>query len=266
MKTTATIACLLLFLFGTAQPVETEIKIGKSLTGLTAAVACAHPEAALVGAEILRSGGNAVDAAIAIQWALAVCYPQAGNIGGGGFMVLRLANGTTNTLDFRERAPQAATETMYQNANGGIIEGKSLHTHFAVGVPGSVSGLYESHRRYGKLPMESLIAPAIHLADSGYRVTAGQAVLLNQYQADFIDRNRNEIPFLSKNKMWQEGDLIIQTNLAATLKRISKEGEKEFYSGITAELLIEEMNTGGGIITMADLANYKSVWRNPIES
>lgn len=267
MKTIlASIITLFIFLSGVAQPVEIEIKIGKSLDSLTAAVACAHPEAARIGAEILSVGGNAVDAAIAMQWALAVCYPQAGNIGGGGFMVLRLADGTTNTLDFRESAPAGATETMYQDANGEIIKGKSLYTHQAVGVPGSVSGLYESHRKYGKLPMEMLIAPAIKLAESGFRITAIQAGLLNKYKADFKDRNRTQIPFLHRNKDWKEADLIVQANLAETLKRISKNGEKEFYTGRTANLIIEEMKAGGGIITLEDLANYKPIWRKPIVS
>ncbi|NEN22496.1 gamma-glutamyltransferase [Cryomorpha ignava] len=255
-----------LFLNGSGQPVDSEIKIGKSLDSLTAAVACAHPEAARIGAEILKQGGNAIDAAVGIQWALAVCYPQAGNIGGGGFMVIRMADGTTNTLDFREQAPAAATEKMYQDENGEIVEGRSLDTHMAVGVPGSVSGLYESHRKYGKLPMEKLIAPAIDLAENGFKITANQASLLNQYKADFEARNKNAIPFFVTNKIWKEGDLIVQSNLAATLKRISKDGEDEFYSGRTAGLIIEEMKAGGGIITKADLANYKSIWRKPIES
>lgn len=253
-------------LTGICQPVASEIKIGKSLDSLTAAVACAHPEAARIGAEILHARGNAIDAAVAMQWALAVCYPQAGNIGGGGFMVVRLADGTTNTLDFREQAPAAATETMYQDDNGEIIAGKSLDTHFAVGVPGSVSGLYESHRKYGKLPMEALISPAIALAESGFKITAIQAGLLNQYKADFEGRNRAAMPFFVKNKTWKEGDVIVQSNLAATLKRILKDGESEFYSGRTAGLIIEEMKAGGGIITKEDLANYKSIWRKPIEA
>lgn len=257
---------LFLFLNGYGQPVSTEIKIGKSLDSLAAAVACAHPEAARIGAEILSQGGNAIDAAVAIQWALAVCYPQAGNIGGGGFMVVRLADGTTNTLDFRERAPAAATKNMFQDENGEVVEGKSLDTHLAVGVPGSVSGLYESHRKYGKLSMETLIAPAIDLAEGGFKITAIQAGLLNQYKADFEGRNRNDIPFFVKNKTWKEGDLIVQSNLAATLKRISVNGEEEFYTGRTAAFIIDEMKAGGGIITKEDLVNYNPIWRKPIES
>jgi len=145
---------LFFFLAGFAQEVDTKIRLGKSLNNLDAAVSCAHPAAAKIGAEILSQGGNAVDAAVAIQWALAVCYPRAGNIGGGSFMVLRLADGTTSTLDYREKAPAMATANMYLDEDGNIIPGKSLETHMAVGVPGSVSGIFESHRKHGRLPME----------------------------------------------------------------------------------------------------------------
>ncbi len=246
------------------QKVETEIKIGKSLDGLTAGVACAHPEAAKIGANILGKGGNAIDAAVAMQWALAVCYPQAGNIGGGGFMVVRMADGNTNTLDFREQSPAAASETMYLDKNGNLIEGESLDTHLAVGVPGTVRGLYESHQKHASLPMESLIAPAIKLAEKGFKITANQARLLNQYKADFESRNRMSIPFYVAGKIWKEGDLIKQGDLAATLKRISENGEQEFYSGRTSKLILDEMKAGSGIISREDLSNYKPVWRKPI--
>lgn len=257
---------LFFFLSGFAQEVDTKISLGKSLNNLDAAVACAHPAAAKIGAEILSQGGNAVDAAVAIQWALAVCYPRAGNIGGGGFMVLRLADGTVSALDYREVAPALATANMYLDNEGNIIPGKSLETHMAVGVPGSVSGIFESHSKHGRLPMEMLIAPAIDLAENGFAITENQATLLNKHREDFKTRNRSQMPFYQKNREWKDGDVIVQANLAATLKRIAENGESEFYQGRTANLIVEEMKVGGGLITKEDMANYKPIWRKPIRS
>ena len=246
-----------------AQQSDAKVETGKTLTDKVAGVSCAHPQAARIGADILASGGNAIDAAVAVQWALAVCYPQAGNIGGGGFMVLRLADGSSTTLDFRESAPAAATADMYQDSLGNVIEGKSLDTHQAAGVPGSVRGIFDMHERYGHLPMDKLIRPAIDLARSGYEITANQALLLNQYQSDFAARNADTIPYMQKEK-WKEDDKIPQPELAATLERIAKNGADEFYKGETAKKIVEEMKRGGGIITADDLRKYHTEWRTPI--
>ena len=248
------------------QEVETQVKLGKTLNNLSAAVSCAHPEAARIGAEILEKGGNAVDASIAMQWALAVCYPQAGNIGGGGFMVVRMNSGDVNTLDFRESAPASASKNMYLNAEGNVEEGKSTDTHLAVGVPGSVRGLYESSAKYGVLSMKSLIAPAIAMAEKGFPITEKQASLFNQYRPEFESRGPKNNPFVKNTGQWSKGDILIQSDLAATLSRISENGVDEFYSGHTAQLIVDEMKSGGGIISLADLENYKVIWRKPIQS
>ncbi len=239
------------------------IQLGKSLTGLRAAVACAHPEAAKIGTDILAQGGNAVDAAIAIQWALAVCYPEAGNIGGGGFMVVRLGDGTSYTLDYREKAPETALENMFQDEQGYIIPGRSTGTHFGSGVPGTVKGLFEAHEKFGKLPMTELLNPAISLAENGFNITAKQAENLNKHQNAFRERNRSENVFSSKS-IWATGDVFIQNELAATLKRILEKGVDGFYKGLTAQLIVEEMATGSGLITQDDLAAYEAIWRKPI--
>src|SRR5690554_2371236 len=249
-----------------AQDVSPKIKLGKNLNNLTAAVSCAHPEAAKIGAEILKKGGNAVDASIAIQWALAVCYPQAGNIGGGGFMVVRMKDGGVNTLDFRETAPAAANKDMYLDNTGNVEDGKCIDSHLAVGVPGSVRGLYESSERYGVLKMEDLIAPAIVLAERGFPITAKQATLFNQYRSEFQSREPSNNPFVKTTAQWVEGDTLVQSVLAATLKRISENGAEEFYSGQTAQLIVNEMKSGGGIINLNDLADYTAIWREPIRN
>ncbi len=245
-------------------PAEThKIQIGKSLSNLTAAVSCAHPEAARIGTDILAQAGHAVDAAIAMQWALAVCYPEAGNIGGGGFMVVRLNDGSSHSLDYREKAPDAALENMFQDAQGFIIPGKSTDTHFGSGIPGTVKGLYEAHKKFGKLPMAELLKPAIVLAENGFAITAIQAENLNEHQSVFRERNKSENVF-SVSKNWTSGDLLIQPELAETLKRILESGADGFYKGLTAQLIVEEMAHADGLITMEDLAGYEAIWRKPI--
>lgn len=256
-------ALLFVYQTGVCQDSAHKIEIAKTLEGMKAGVSCAHPAAAEIGARILAEGGNAIDAAIAVEWALAVCYPQAGNIGGGGFMVLRLKDGTATTLDFREEAPAAATAKMYQDSLGNLIDGLSLDTHLAAGVPGSVKGIFDSHEKYGNLPMKQLIEPAIELAEKGFRITARQANLLNQTQSDFDSRNRFKTPFQKTDK-WVENDVVVQKDLANTLRRIAANGVDEFYSGETADLIVDEMKAGGGILTKKDLANYKTIWRKPV--
>ena len=226
-------------------------------------VVCAYPEAAKAGLEILKKGGNAVDAAIAVQFALAVTHPTAGNIGGGGFMVYRSAKGETNTLDYREKAPAAATANMYLDSAGNVIADKSLHTHQASGVPGSVDGLAEAHRKYGKLKWADLVQPAVSLAKSGFLLTEKLAANLNSMQNTFKKLNPGKSYYL-KEGGWKAGDTMIQEDLAATLELIRDQGRAGFYEGKVADELIAEMQSGNGLITKSDLKNYHSVWRKAI--
>jgi gamma-glutamyltranspeptidase / glutathione hydrolase len=225
------------------------------------AVVSAHPLASKIGVAVMKNGGNAVDAAIATQLALAVVYPNAGNIGGGGFMVARLANGQTVALDYRETAPASAHRDMYLDAQGNVIEGKSVNGHLSSGVPGTVAGLFES-MQYARLPFKQLIQPAIELAEKGFVITEREAASLNRLQ-DELNRY-NTVPSAFQRKTgWKQGDTLIQTDLANTLKRIRDEGARGFYEGRTAQLIVVEMKRGSGIITPADLKNYKAKWRTP---
>ncbi len=245
---------------------EENSRFGKVVTANKAMVVCAHPEATRVGVAIMEQGGNAIDAMVGTQFALAVVYPTAGNIGGGGFMVLRQENGDTHTLDFREKAPGAAHRTMYQDENGRVIEGLSLYGHLAAGVPGSVDGMIRAHERFGKLPLEDLLEPAIQLAEKGFPITEKQANKFNSNRENFLSYNLDSLNIpLVKAGEWQAGDTLRQQALAATLRRIQQQGRAGFYEGETARLLIEEMERGGGIITAEDLRAYESVWREPVE-
>ncbi|MBS7564300.1 gamma-glutamyltransferase [Mucilaginibacter sp. Bleaf8] len=226
-------------------------------------VVCAYPDAAQAGLSILKKGGNAIDAAVAVQFALAVTLPEAGNIGGGGFMVYRSAKGETNTLDFREKAPGKASADMYLDEAGNVIPDKSLYTHQAAGVPGSVDGMVEAHHKYGKLPWATLVQPAIELARNGFKVTRHLADDLNKSQADFKRLNPGKGYFL-KDIPWQEGDLLVQEDLAKTLTLIRDKKRDGFYKGTVAGQLIAEMRTGNGLISQADLDKYHSVWRKPV--
>ncbi|WP_158825158.1 gamma-glutamyltransferase [Mucilaginibacter lacusdianchii] len=226
-------------------------------------VVCAYPDAAQAGLSILKKGGNAVDAAVAVQFALAVTLPEAGNIGGGGFMVYRSAKGQAATLDFREKAPGAASTNMYLDASGNIIPGKSLYTHQAVGVPGSVDGMVEAHRKYGKLPWTALVQPAIDLARKGFVITQHLADDLNYNQAEFKKLNPGKSYFL-KAAPWKAGDILVQEDLSKTLTLIRDKGRDGFYKGGVANQLIAEMHSADGLISQADLDNYHSVWRKPV--
>jgi gamma-glutamyltranspeptidase/glutathione hydrolase len=226
-------------------------------------VVCAYPDASKVGLAILQKGGNAVDAAIAVQFALAVTLPQAGNIGGGGFMVYRAADGQSNTLDFREKAPAAATTNMYLDSAGNPIPDMSLYTHKASGVPGSVDGMIEAHNKYGKLKWADLVQPAIDLAASGFKITAKLAEGLNESQGIFKKLNPGK-SYMLKDTPWKEGDLLVQTDLSKTLQLIRDKGRAGFYEGEVADEMVAEMKGGDGIITKTDLKNYHAVWRKPI--
>ena len=234
--------------------------INKQTVSKNGAVVCAHPLASKVGIEVMKQGGNAIDAAIATQLALAVVYPGAGNIGGGGFMVARLSDGKTLALDFRETASSFAGRDMYLDQNGNVIGGKSVNGHLSAGVPGTVAGLFES-LKYAKLPFKKLIQPAIDLAEKGFVITGREANSLNNIQDALMKYNTTPTAF--QKEKWKEGDTLIQKDLAKTLKRIRDNGAKGFYEGITAKLIIDEMKRGAGIITLEDLKNYKAKWRVP---
>jgi gamma-glutamyltranspeptidase/glutathione hydrolase len=228
-------------------------------------VVSAHPQSSSIGVGIMKKGGNAVDAAVATSFALAVCYPEAGNIGGGGFMLIRNSDGKSYVIDFREKAPLMASRDMYLDKSGNVSEGLSTDSHLASGVPGTVDGMLRAHSIYGKLPFKDLIQPAIDLAENGFTVTAGQAEDLNYGKEQFIKRNLNRPAFV-KDSLWKEGDILIQSDLAETLKRIRDNGRDGFYSGKTAKLMIKEMGRGNGVISQRDLSGYESVEREPVTS
>ena len=233
----------------------------KKIIASNGAVVSAHPLASKVGLEILKMGGNAMDAAIATQLALAVVYPGAGNLGGGGFTVARLKDGKLIAIDYREKAPLLGHRDMYLDAGGNAMPDKSLEGHLASGVPGTISGLFESHK-YAKLPFEKLIEPAILLAQNGFAISEKEASNLNQLRDKFRLFN-TVMPVFVKPGLWKEGDTLVQTDLANTLKRIRENGAPGFYEGETARLITEEMKRGQGIISLEDLRNYKAKEREP---
>lgn len=228
----------------------------------SAMVVSARVEASEIGTIIMKNGGNAFDAMIATDLALTVTYPFAGNIGGGGFMVYRTKDGKTGALDYREKAPLAASEDMYLDENGEIIKGKSTFGAMAIGVPGTVDGLFKVHEKFGTIPFAELIQPAIDLANKGVIVTAKQAERLNKYRKYFSEANDSQIIFDAE---WKEGDTIKYPNLAKTFERIKANGKDGFYKGETAEMLVNYVQKLGGIITKEDLEKYEAQWRNPIE-
>ncbi len=247
-----------------AQIVPFPYKIQKEAVGDSAMVVTAHPLATKVGLEILRMGGNAVDAAVAVHFALAVVYPQAGNIGGGGFLIYRGKDGQTAALDFREKAPAAATETMYLDSAGNVLPNKSRFGALACGVPGAVDGMWEAHKKYGKLTWGEVVTPAIELADKGFQITEQEAQNLNNEKGRFM-QNTSLVPAFLKYESWQAGDWLIQKDLGGTLARVAGFGRDGFYAGATAKLIVREMERQGGLITFEDLKNYRSVWRQPLE-
>ena len=215
-----------------------------------------------IGAEVLRRGGNAVDAAVATHFALAVVNPEAGNIGGGGFLVVRTAAGVSATLDFRERAPLAATATMFLDSRGELTD-KSRIGHLSSGVPGSVAGMWQAHQRFGSLPWAVLLQPAINLAE-GIVVHERLAESLRAHEQELRRFPSTAAALLVNGRAPEVGDRLIQRDLAATLRRISSTGKDGFYLGRTAELIETEMRRGGGIMTREDLRRYEAVWRDPV--
>jgi gamma-glutamyltranspeptidase/glutathione hydrolase len=238
-----------------------QYNIQKKIVCENGAVVSAHPLASKIGVEVLRQGGNAIDAAIATQLALAVVYPNAGNLGGGGFMVARLKNGKLLALDYREMAPLHADRDMYLDEKGEAITDKSINGHVASGIPGTVAGLFAS-AKYGRLSFKQLIQPAIDLAENGFVITKSEAASFNGLQ-ESLKKYNTVMPVFVRTAKWKVGDTLVQTDLANTLKRIRDNGQKGFYEGETAKLIVEEMKRGGGIITPQDLKSYKAKFRDP---
>lgn len=237
-------------------------QVKKSVTASHGAVVSAHPLASQAGLQMLQQGGNAVDAAIATQLALAVVYPAAGNLGGGGFLVAHLKNGKDLAIDYREKAPSAASRNMYIDASGNANTKLSQDGHLASGVPGTIAGIFAS-LPYAKLTIQQLIAPAITLAEKGFAITEREANSLNATQEQFSKLNTQANAFVRK-RPWKAGDTLVQKDLAATLKRVSVNGRAGFYEGETAALIIAEMKRGKGLITEADLKAYEAKERTAV--
>jgi len=227
----------------------------------TAMVVSARQEASAIGSDILQKGGNAFEAMVATELALAVAYPYAGNLGGGGFMVYRKSNGETGALDYREKAPMAANKDMYLDSLGNVFPGMSTRGAKAVGVPGTVAGIFAVHEKFGTLPMSELIEPVIRLLEKGVVVTRKQAARLEAHREEILEENGEDTWFFNQ---CTEGDTITYPALAQTLRRIQKNGRDEFYKGETAGILADFIQAHGGFVTREDLAAYQPVWRKPV--
>lgn len=268
------VALLAAFLFGSlatcrAEPGPVVSAVPPDTAGVRAAhamVVAGQPDAARVGLDVLRDGGNAVDAAVATGFALAVTLPNAGNVGGGGFLLVRFADGTATSLDFREVAPAAATRTMFVDPlTRRPRPDLSTRGHLSVGVPGTVAGLLEAHEKWGSLPLARLLAPAIRLAEEGHALSDYQANLLNRYRENFAATESARGYFTRPDSTrYEGGERWVQRDLARVLKRIRDGGRDGFYAGETADLIVAEMQRGGGLITHEDLRNYRPVERVPI--
>lgn len=237
----------------------------KAQSGLIAdkaMVVSAREEASKIGVAIIKKGGNAFDAMVATELALAVAYPFAGNIGGGGFMVYRKGNGETGSLDYREKAPLSATKNMFLDKDGKVIPDKSTDSPLAIGVPGTIAGVFAVHEKMGSLPMSEIMKPVIELAEKGVIVTKKQEKSLNEYRESIIKANGKNTKFAT---VFKENDTIKYPALAETLKRIAQNGKEEFYTGETANTLIGYFKKIGAIITKEDLAQYEAKWRKTIE-
>jgi len=253
---------LLIFSCKTKLPVAvTPVAKEYGLITEKAMVVSARAEASQIAAEIMKQGGNAFDAMVATEMALAVSYPFAGSLGGGGFMVYRKADGEIGSLDFREKAPLAATKDMYLDENGNAIPEKSQVGSLAIGVPGTVAGIFAVHKKLGSLPIGQILAPVIKLAKRGYAVTLGQAESFNSYKDAFDLVNKTQILYA---KPIEAGDTIKNPALAKTLEKIVTNGKGEYYGGETGRILVEFIQENGGIITLEDLQKYETVWREPI--
>src|SRR5713226_4992365 len=227
-----------------------------------AVVVSVHELASRAGVEVMQAGGNAIDAAVATGFALAVVHPPAGNLGGGGFMLIRMADGKTHFLDYREKAPAAATRNMYLDAQGNVIEGASEYGYKAIGVPGSVAGMVYAEQKYGKLTLKQVIAPAIKLAREGYPLTweEGQDLRNDQHLGQFAESRR---VFQRNGDYYKPGEIFRQPDLARTLQRIAEKPD-DFYHGALAKELAAALQKGGGLITADDLAHYEVKEREPV--
>ena len=252
--------CLLL-VFGSFLTCKGQSSSPKGLVADHAMVVSAREEASKIGIEILKQGGNAFDAMMATEMALAVTFPFAGNLGGGGFMVYRMADGRIGSLDYREKAPLAATKDMYLDKDGNVIPQLSTQGMLASGVPGTLAGIFEAQAKFGKLKPKQVLQPVIDLARNGYVVTKNQGESLRMHRQIFIQVNGPNTFF---GKEFKAGDTLKQPALANTLERIAKNGKNEFYKGETAKILVNHFQTNGGIISKKDLSQYKAVWRDPI--
>ena len=233
----------------------------KGLIAPKAMVVSAREEASQIGIDIMKKGGNAFDAMVATELALAVAYPYAGNIGGGGFMVYRKADGSIGALDYREKAPLLASKDMYLDTNGNVIPNLSVNGAMAIGVPGTIAGIFAVHEKFGKLPLEDIINPIISLAKKGIVVTAKQEKQLQTHHADIV-RISGSATLLSQS--YKVGDTIKYPALAETLFMIMKNGKEEFYKGETAQKMVAFIQKNGGIISLDDLSKYEAKWRTPI--
>ncbi len=263
----------LMWMIGLVVAVSTQIAVNTALAAEPEAVHGAHGMvasrsaiASQVGVDIMRAGGNAIDAAVATGFAMAVTYPAAGNLGGGGFMVIRLSDGRVVTNDHRERAPSGAQRDMYVDANGNVVPGLSTTSHLASGVPGSVAGMLDVLEKYGTLPRKTILAPAIRLAKDGFVLNYDLAREFQENTDQFRKYPGSARVFLKRDgSVYQQGDLFKQPELARTLELVAAKGKDGFYAGTTAKFVVAEMQRGGGLITAKDLADYRSVWRDPIK-
>lgn len=258
------LALLALFIISACQKTEPEREVKRGVIAQNAMVVAAQPIASKIGMEILKKGGNAFDAMVATELALAVVYPQAGNIGGGGFMVYRLKDGETGSIDYREKAPLAASRDMYLDESGNVIPGKSSEGIFSVGVPGTIDALVRVHQKFGKLPFAELVQPAIDVCKNGYILTEKAAHTLNEFQ-DILKKHNDFKTEYQSDSIWQTNDTIFRPDLAKTLERVRDSGRAGFYEGTTAKLIVAEMKKKGGLITFNDLKNYEAQWRPVIQ-
>lgn len=260
IKIISIFSALLILVFSCQESI-TFTQEGRGFIAEKAMVVSARKEASKIGLMMLEKGGNAFDAMVATELALAVAYPFAGNLGGGGFMVYRLADGSIGSIDYREKAPKAATRDMYLDQNGDVIPGLSTLGAMAVGVPGTIAGVFEVHSKLGSLPIEEILAPVIELAERGIVVTENQAKRLANARPDIIKINGENTLFA---KEYFPNDTIKYPALALTLKKIARNGKDEFYKGETAQKLVDFIQSSGGIITLEDLSEYEAKWRDPI--
>jgi len=254
---------LISLLFFSCRQTKLQPVAKKHLVTDTAMVVAANPIASQIGVNILKQGGNAVDAMVATNFALSVVYPRAGNLGGGGFMIIRTPEGEATALDYRETAPVKAHKDLYLDDKGNVIPGLSRDGGLAIGVPGTVAGLYAAWKKHGRIKdWKKLLQPAIELAEKGFPVSETEAHRLNKYQKDFLKWNPDNKTFIKDH--WIKGDILKQTELAKTLKIIADKGPKGFYEGTVAQAIVDKVTKSGGIIKAADLKSYTAKFRKPI--